>query len=114
MATNDYAQFTQGDVSANRGIFPITVTDANTYTYTMTSTPGVSPTGTIKVTFVALYGITDVNGEVSTSRVYSATQPITGWARKSSSSPFYKEGSINGTISTILGFTGSAVMVSDE
>jgi len=114
MSTNDYVQITQGDVSANRGVWQITVTNTNEYTYTMNSTPGVSPTGTIKSTFVALTGLTDVNGEISTSRVYASDQPVVGWTRKSSASPFLQEGVLTGIISSSTGYSSTAVMISDE
>jgi hypothetical protein len=80
----------------------------------MGSTPGASPTGTITSTFVALYGLTDSNGVKSTSRVYSSDQPITGWARKSSASPYYKEGAISGSVDSADGLTATAVLVADE
>jgi len=114
IATNDYVQITQGNLAANRGVFQITVTGVDEYTYTMNSTPGASPTGTIKSTFVALYGLTDVNGDLSISRVYSADQPVSGWTRKSTSSPYYQEGALVGTVTSSGGFNGTAVMVDDE
>jgi hypothetical protein len=114
MDNNDYTQITQGDVAANRGVFQISIIDADNYTYTMSSTPGISPTGTIKSTFVALFGNTDINGEITTSRVYPADQPVIGWARKSSISPFLQEGVLTGTISSTTGYNSTAVMVSDE
>jgi len=114
MATGDYVQISGASLAANNGVFQITVTGAGTYTYTMGSSPGSSPTGTIKATFVALYGLTDVNGEISTSRVYASAQPVTGWTRKSTSSPFYKEGILTGSVSNTAGLTLTGVMVSDE
>jgi len=39
---------------------------------------------------------------------------VTGWSRKSSSSPYYQQGVLNGTVNSSTGFTGSAVMISDE
>ena len=68
----------------------------------------------IRSTFVALNGTTDSAGELSTSRVYGSNQPVVGWTRKSSSSPYYKEGPINATISSTTGLDTTAVMVSDE
>jgi hypothetical protein len=117
MATNDYVQIYGGTVPANEGVFQITldgVDPTNKYSYTMGSTPGASPTGTITSTFVALYGLTDSNGVKSTSRVYSSDQPITGWARKSSASPYYKEGAISGSVDSADGLTATAVLVADE
>lgn len=92
----------------------ITVTGVNTYTYTTTDSGSTAYTGTIKSTFVALFDTTDVNGEASVSRVYSSAQPVTGWTRKSSATPFLQEGVLNGTVSSTLGFNGTAVMLGDE
>jgi hypothetical protein len=57
--------------------------------------------------------LTDVNGQVTTTYNYSSDQAVTGWARKSSSSPFYQQGPISGTITT-NGLSYTAILVSDE
>ena len=114
MQTGDYVQIIEASLPANNGVFSITVTTVNAYTYTMLSTPGSSPTGTIKATFAALYGLTDVNGEVSTTRVYATAQPVTGKTRKSTTSPYFKEGVLTGSIGISTGYDATAVMISDE
>lgn len=114
MATNDKVLIEGGSLAANKGVHQITVSDVDTYTYTMSSTPGSSPTGTITSTFVALAGLTDVNGEISTSRVYSSDQPVTGWARKSSASPYYKTGPLGGVVDSADGYNNTAVLTPDE
>jgi hypothetical protein len=115
MASNDYVYIEGGSLDENEGVFQITYINANSYSYTMASSPGSSPTGTITSTFVALFGLSDANGEVSTSRIYSVAQPISGWARNTASgSPYYQEGIITGTISASSGLTATAVLVSDE
>lgn len=114
LATNDKVQIKGASLAANNGVWSITVTGTNAYTYTMGSSPGSSPTGTIKATFVALYGLTDSNGDISTSRVYSAAQPVAGWARKSSSAPYYKEALLGGSVSNTLGYAANLQLVSDE
>lgn len=57
--------------------------------------------------------LTDVNGQVSVPYNYTANQPVTGWVRKASSAPFYKESPIAGTI-TASGFPTSPVMLLDQ
>lgn len=115
MATNDYVYIEGGTLVANEGVFQITYINANSYSYTMGSTPGSSPTGTITSTFVALTGLSDVNGVVSTSRVYTVDQPISGWARNTvGGSPYYKEGPVTGTVDASDGLISTAVLVSDE
>lgn len=113
MATNDKVLIRGASLDANEGVHQITVTGINEYTYTMGSTPGSSPTGTITSTFVALSGLT-VTGVISTSRVYSSDQPVIGWARKSSSSPYYKTGPLSGAVDSTDGYNNTAVLTADE
>ena len=98
----------------NGTIFTITVTTVNAYTYTTTDAGSTSYTGTITSTFVALNGLTNASGILSTSRVYASAQPVTGSTRKSSSAPFLQAGVLVGSISSSTGFDGTAVMLSDE
>lgn len=115
LSTNDKVVIRGASLDANLGVYTITVTGVNTYTYTMGSTPGSSPTGTITSTYVVLYGLTDVNGEISTSRVFSSDQPMTGRARKASAAddPKYKNTVLTGTVSSTAGATFVGVMIED-
>lgn len=113
--TSDYVSFRGADQSGYDGVFQVLVNNVNTYTFTATTLPSASPaTGTIQATFAAIYGLTDVNGEITTSRVYNNVQPVSGWARKSTSSPYYKEGILTGTVNTSTGFNATTVMILDE
>lgn len=114
MASNDKVSIKGASLGANNGTYQITVSGVDTYTYTMLSTPGSSPTGTIKATFVALQGLTSALGVLSTTRVYASDQPIEGWARKSTSTPFYKQGPITGAVDSADGLPAVAVLVLDE
>jgi len=113
MDTNDYVDIKGASLEANNGVFQITVNGVDEYEYTMSSSPGSSPTGTITSTFVALYGLTSALGVVSTSRVYSSDQNVEGWARKGSSSPYYKTGSISDTVDSSDGLNYTAVLITD-
>jgi hypothetical protein len=116
MATNDYVNIDlsgSGSESShwqNDGAFQITKINDNSYSYTMVSDPGSSPTGTIKATFVALTGLTDVNGDKSTSRVYSSNQNVEGWIRLT---PQYKTAKLFGTVSSTTGYSATGVLVDD-
>ena len=114
LATGDKILIRGASHAANNGVFTVTVTGANTYTYTMATAPGSNPTGTIKADFVYLYGTTDVNGDINMSRVLPTDQAVTGWARKSSSAPFYKTGPVSGTVTSASGAIFTAVMTLDE
>jgi hypothetical protein len=101
------------DQEVFNGVKVITAINTNAYTYTVGSghsTPG----GTITSTFCPIYGTTDVNGEISDSRVYSSDQNVIGWARKSSSSPLYKTAPISETVDNSDGLSATATLIADE
>lgn len=114
MATSDKVVISGASLEENNGVFTITFIDSGSYSYTMGSSPGSSPTGTIKCTFVALSGLTDASGNITMGRVFSADQPVSGWARKSTSAPFFRTGSIGGTIDSDTGFTTSIQLILDQ
>jgi hypothetical protein len=102
------------DKTEDNGLRQITVTGVNSYTFVTTNAGSTSYTGTIRSTFVAISGLTNASGLQTTSKVYPSNQPVIGWTRKSSGSPYLQEGVLVGTISSTLGFEGTAVMLSDE
>lgn len=115
MASNDDVLIDGAGYSANNGTFQITWISSSSYSYTMSSSPGDgSVSGTIKCWFVFLKGLTDVNGEIDMSRSISSDQDVEGWARKSSASPYYKEGAISGTVLSSADTPFTATMASDE
>lgn len=114
MATNDKVLIKGASLLVNNGVFTITKINDNSYSYTMGSAPGSSPTGTIKATFVVLSGTTDANGEITMSRVFSSNQPVSGWARKATSAPYYKTGPISGTVDTAKGAYFTSLLISDS
>lgn len=60
-------------------------------------------------------GTTDVNGEISDTRVFASDQPVTGRVRLSSTpGSLYKTGDIVGTISSTTGLTVTVQMIPDE
>jgi len=116
MATNDKVLISGiTDKVEDNGVHQINVSDADTYTYVTDDSGSTSYNGSITSTFVALDGETNITtGVLSTSRVYSSDQPVIGWARKSTASPFYKQGGINKDISSTTGLDYTAVLVLDE
>lgn len=92
----------------------LTVPDANSYTYALGTDPGGNATGTITATAVILDGLTNGSGVISATRELGGDQLVTGWARKSTSAPYYQQASLNGTISSTSGLTLTATMISDE
>ena len=114
MATGDKVAIRGANEIQYNGVFSITVNNSNFYEYTMGSDPGGSATGTITATGVVLEGNTNASGLISSSRTWSASQPVSGTARKGTSSPLYKAGSLSGTVSTTTGFSTSIALVRDE
>jgi hypothetical protein len=96
------------------GIKTISNVTINSYDFTVSGTPATPATGTITSTTVLISGLTDSNGEISDTRSYTSSQPITGRVRKSTSAPYYKTGNIVGTVSNTSGATITIVMLSDE
>ena len=118
MATNDQVNITGiTDKIEDNIVHTITYINTTQYSYTTTNSGSTSYTGTKKVTFVFLKGLatagTDSN-EISMSRSIPSSQPITGWARKSTSAPYYKQGAISGTVSSSGDTTFSPVLTSDD
>lgn len=113
MATGDKVVIKGASLQANNGVFTITKINDNSYSYTMGSTPGSSPTGTITSTFVFLNGTTNGSGQIALSRQIPSNHGVTGWARKSSGAPYYKPGGITGTVSGSADTNLSAILLSD-
>lgn len=114
MLTGDYVQITAAVQPEYNGVFQITRIDANSYTYAVSGTPATPATGTIKATYAALYGLTDASGNISTSRVYTSSQPITARIRKSSGAPYYKTDTFTGTVSSTAGFSSNRQLILDQ
>ncbi|PCI28744.1 hypothetical protein COB55_03465 [Candidatus Wolfebacteria bacterium] len=98
----------------NRGAFLVTVTGANTYTYTTTDSGSTSYTGTIIATGVLIYGLTDASGNISSSRALGGNQPVDGFVRKSTASPRFKTFSLSDTINSSTGLTINIRLILDE
>lgn len=64
------------------GVFSITVTGANSYTYTVSGSPATPATGTITSTGVVVEGLTNASGIVSSSRTFTVDQAVRIRVRK--------------------------------
>jgi len=114
MLTNDKVQIKGASLLANNGVYSITKLTDNSYSYTMGSSPGSSPTGTIKATYVALSGLTSAGGTITMSRVFTSSQPILGRVRKTTDAPYYKTANIVGSIDSAAGFSTTVQMLLDQ
>ena len=95
LATNDYVVVRGAQPDNYNKQAQITVTGASTFTYSVTSGITSPATGTPVFSYVPISGLTDVNGEIQSSKTWPASQGLTGWARKSTSSPYYVESMIS-------------------
>lgn len=116
LASNDKVVIDGANEAEYNGVKTITVVNANSYSYTCSSSPlpGTPATGTITATFAPIYGLTNASGQITTSRVYPSNQAVLGWARKSSASPYYQQGILTGEVNSTTGYNSTAVMISDE
>lgn len=116
LATGDKVRIVGANEDEYNGTFVITYSTDNEYTYTTTSAVTGSPaTGTITATFAFIKGTTAGGGVISDQRVLpSGDQPIIGWARKSTASPYYKEALISDTVDDALGKSITVLLISDE
>jgi len=97
------------------GVFVISVTDVDTYTYTMGGTPAASPaSGTITASGVILEGTTDSSGQISDSRTITLSQPVTGRISKGTNTPYFKDSPLNSIVDNTLGLSLSTQLILDE
>lgn len=113
-STNQYVVIRGANEEEYNKVVQITVTGANSYTYSVDSGASSPATGSPVCSAVICYGLTDVNGEVTDSRTFASTQPVKGWIRKTSSAPYYKTAPLSGSISNTAGATFTGVMILDQ
>lgn len=70
--------------------------------------------GSLPFNTVIINATTDILGQVADVRSLVSDQPVSGWVRMGTSSPYYREGSISGTISSASGLTLTIQLISDE
>lgn len=114
LTTGDIAWIEGADQGEYNGAYSVTVTDANTYTYTVSGTPTSPATGTITSTGGIFNGLTDVNGQIEDNRTWSSNQPLQIRARKGSVSPLYRGATLTDTVTTGAGLLTTLLLIPDE
>lgn len=118
LLTNDKVLFAGiTDKTEDNVIKTVTNTGATTVTFVTTDSGSMAYTGTKTGTFIFLSGPANAgagSNELSMSRSIPATQPVSGWTRKSSATTRYKQGALSGSVSTTQDTTFTGVMISDE
>lgn len=113
LASGNSVRIRGADQPEYNGIFVITVTGSDTYTYTVAGTPATPATGTIVSALVIIDALTDASGEVSDTRSWGSNQPFIGRVRRGSTTPTYKAQPVSGTIDSGSGAAVTAPLVSD-
>ncbi|KPJ97109.1 MAG: hypothetical protein AMJ55_00390 [Gammaproteobacteria bacterium SG8_15] len=114
MATGDIALIAGANQNEYNGAFPITVTTANTYTYTVPGTPTSPATGTIESTGGYFNDLTNASGVVSDTRSISKDQPMTGRVRYSTGANRYKTSPLSFTVDSADGYSVIVFMIPDD
>jgi len=113
-ATGEKVRIRGADQAEYNGIFTITVTTADAYTYTVSGTPATPATGTIKAALAVIDGLTNASGVISGTRSWPADQAFVGRVRRGTLQPTYKAQPISGTIDSGTGATATAPMTADQ
>jgi hypothetical protein len=92
----------------------LTVPSTTTFTYTAPGTPTTPATGTIKVTGGYFNETTGSTGILTDSRSIATSQPMTGWVRKTSATPYYRTSGMDFTVDKDSGYTITVPLISDE
>lgn len=113
LASNDYVVIRGAQPDGYNKQAQITFVSANSYTYTVDSGLSSPATGSPVSSYAAISGTTDVNGEIQSSKTWPASQSLTGWARKSTSAPYFKQSAV--AIADASGGSDVSVqLISDE
>lgn len=113
LATNDYVVIRGAQADGYNKAAQITVSDANTYTYSVDSGLASPATGSPVASYAPIVGLTDVSGQISSSKTWPASQGLKGWARlKNTSSPFYRDANI--TVADASGGTDATLVLQPD
>lgn len=113
LATGDYVVVRGAQPDDYNKQAQITVTSTTVFTYAVTSGISSPATGTPVFSYAPISGTTATTGIIQSSKTWPASQGLTGWARKSTSSPYYKQGPIS-IADASGGSDVTVLMISDE
>jgi hypothetical protein len=95
LATNDYIVVRASTSQHYNRTVQITVTGPSELEYPVDSAAAATALGTPVFSYMPLSGLTDVLGEISSSKSWPAAQALKGWARKSTASPLFQQTAIS-------------------
>jgi hypothetical protein len=113
LVTNNKVLISGANQIEYNGVHTITYISSTQYSFAVTGTPDTPATGTIKSTFVLIDGDTDSSGNISYSKSYTSSQPITGRVRKFTTGAYYKTSPITGTVDSVNGVSIVVQLIPD-
>lgn len=115
LATNDYVVIRGAQPDGYNKVAQVTVSSTTVFTYSVDSGLSSPATGTPIVSFVAVYGLSDASGNVSSTRTWGANQQLKGWVRNTvAGAPYYKQAELAYTVDNVNGNTTNVALLSDE
>jgi len=115
LETDDWVVIRGAQPDGYNKVAQVTVTDTDTFTYSVNSSLSSPATGTPVVSYVAIHGLTAGNGNALVTRTFGASQGFKGWARKmNTSAPFYKQAAILVTVDKDVGNSINVVLQDDS
>jgi len=114
LATDDWVRIKGAPYPEYNIAAQITYIGADSYSYQVTGTPATLATGAITSTEVLFNHMTNASGNVTDVRVFDSDQNVIGRARRTTSSPLYKNQPITGTIDKDTGLILNVLLIPDE
>jgi hypothetical protein len=95
LATDDYVIVRGANDEHFNRVAQITVTSTTIFTYTVSALAGASAGGTPVFSYAPIHGLTNASGVITSSKSWPASQGASGWARKTTSAPYFKQTAIS-------------------
>lgn len=95
LATGDKVVVRGAAEEPYNSVVSITVTSPTVFTFPIDSGATSPAGGTPVFSYAPIQGLTNASGVIQSSKTWPASQGLTGWARKSTTSPFFKQTAIS-------------------
>jgi hypothetical protein len=97
LETNDQVVIRGAQPDNYNRVAAITKVDDDTFTYSVDSGVSSPATGTPVVSYVPIHGLTSGVGVIQSAKTWGASQGLTGWVRKSTGSPLFRQTAVTVT-----------------
>ena len=113
LVTDDIAHIAGATEEEYNGAFAVTYISTTSFSYTVPGTPSTPAGGTKTVTGGYFNTLTNASGIVTDSRSHALSQPVEGWVRMGTASPYYRTGIISDTVDKDAGFSVTVFLSTD-